>query len=153
MEIFTDYFDSPLGIIEITADKNSLCSLFFVNKKQISYNTNDILKNTKEELKGYFDGNLRQFSIPLNIKGTKFERDVYNELLKIPYGKTCSYKDIAISIGKENSYRAVGNANGKNDISIIIPCHRVITHNNKLGGYGGGLDIKIALLKLEGALR
>jgi len=153
MELFIDYFDSPLGIIELTADKTSLCSLFFVNKRETICNTNDILKNTKEELKEYFDGNLKKFSIPLNIKGTKFERDVYDELLKIPYGKTCSYKDIAISIGKENSYRAVGNANGKNKISIIIPCHRVITHNNKLGGYGGGLDIKVALLKLEGSLK
>lgn len=97
----------------------------------------------------YFNGQRKSFDLPLNPKGTEFQKKVWNALLNIPYGSTCSYKDIAVNIGNEKACRAVGGANNKNPIFIIIPCHRVIGKNGSLVGYGGGLDIKLKLLELE----
>ena len=108
--------------------------------------------NVFKELDGYFQCKRKVFSVPLDIRGTDFQKRVWNELLKIPYGETVSYKHIANKLGDEKNVRAVGGANGANPIPIIIPCHRVINADGSLGGYTGGLGIKEKLLKLEGSL-
>lgn len=103
-----------------------------------------------EEFTGYFAGNLQCFSLPLNMQGTPFQMAVWQALLNIPYGETISYKTLALNIDNPKAVRAVGSANGKNPLPIIIPCHRVIQSDQTLGGYSGGLTTKVNLLKLEG---
>jgi len=105
-----------------------------------------------EELKAYFAGKLREFTVPFKPKGTDFRKRVWTALMTIPYGQTISYKELAVRIGQPNASRAVGGANNHNPISIIVPCHRVIGANGALVGYGGGLDIKEFLLKHELAI-
>lgn len=102
-----------------------------------------------EQLKEYFDGSRTRFQIPLNLQGTPFQRQVWQALQGIPYGRTVSYGQIAKKVGSPQASRAVGAANGRNPVSIIVPCHRVIGSSGKLVGYGGGLSIKTALLELE----
>ena len=109
----------------------------------------ELIKNTKQQLDEYFAGKRKKFDIPIKLEGTDFQIKVWKELLKIPYGETCTYLDIAKHIGNPKAYRAVGMANNKNKIMIIIPCHRVIGSNKKLVGYAGGLNVKEKLLKLE----
>ena len=106
----------------------------------------------KLELRKYFSGELKTFSFPLDLQTTPFRRKVLEHVYKIPYGKTASYKEIAIQIGNPGAIRAVGGANANNPIPIVIPCHRVIAHDGSLGGFGGRLDLKMKLLQLEGAL-
>jgi O-6-methylguanine DNA methyltransferase len=103
----------------------------------------------KQQLDEYFLGKRQSFDIPLNMVGTDFQKSVWQTLLKIPYGQTLSYKQEAITLGKESAVRAVANANGANNIGIIIPCHRVIASDGTLGGYSGGIDRKEFLLNLE----
>jgi O-6-methylguanine DNA methyltransferase len=105
------------------------------------------------ELKEYFAGRRKEFSFPLDLRGTEFQKRCWRALLKIPYGKTSSYADIAREVGSPKSFRAVGQANHQNPIAIVVPCHRVITSDGKLGGYGGGLAMKEKLLRLEGAIQ
>ncbi|HRI46867.1 MAG: methylated-DNA--[protein]-cysteine S-methyltransferase [Ignavibacteriaceae bacterium] len=105
-----------------------------------------------KQLKEYFEGKRKKFSVKMDLSGTPFQLKVWKELTKIPYGKTISYKDLAKKTGDVKAVRAVGTANGHNPIPIIIPCHRVINSNGELGGYSGGLDIKVILLTLEGVL-
>jgi O-6-methylguanine DNA methyltransferase len=105
-----------------------------------------------EQLKDYFESKRKYFDLPLDLIGTHFQLRVWNELLKIPYGDTASYKDVAIKLGDANLMRAVGRANGTNPVPIIVPCHRVIYSNGHLGGYTGGLNIKTKLLEIEGYL-
>lgn len=104
------------------------------------------------QLKEYFTGERKYFDVPLDIEGTEFQKRVWQELMKIPYGKTISYKSLSKKLGNVKAIRAVGKANGQNPIAIIIPCHRVIGADGSLTGYAGGLDIKEKLLHLEGAL-
>ncbi len=147
---YLDYFDSPIGIIEIKASENYLLSLTFntiLYEKNII--KNDITKKTFSQLEEYFKGLRREFELPILLDGTDFQKKVWNSLMKIPYGKTCSYKDISQNIGNINASRAVGNANNKNKIPIVIPCHRVIGKNNSLIGYAAGLNIKKWLLDFE----
>jgi O-6-methylguanine DNA methyltransferase len=108
--------------------------------------------NIFTELKEYFNRERKKFTVPLDILGTDFQKKVWSELLKIPYGKLMTYKAIAIMLGNENAMRAVGRANATNHAPIIIPCHRVIGSDGKLGGYSGGLSLKEKLLELEGSL-
>ena len=108
-----------------------------------------LIKNTKQQLDEYFAGKRKKFDIPIKLDGTDFQIKVWKELLKIPYGETCSYLDIAKCIGNPKASRAVGMANNKNKIIIIVPCHRVIGSNKKLVGYACGLDVKEKLLELE----
>jgi len=109
----------------------------------------DLLKRAGQELKEYFEGTRLSFDLPLKMEGTEFQIKVWNALLQIPFGETRSYKQIAEAVGNPLGSRAIGNANNKNKISIIVPCHRVIGANGKLVGYEGGLDIKEKLLNLE----
>lgn len=107
-------------------------------------------RDTIRQLKAYFAGDLQQFDVPLAGQGTEFQKRVWKALKKVPYGETATYGDIAKAIGSPTASRAVGMANGRNPISIIVPCHRIIGTSGKLVGYGGGLHRKTALLKLEG---
>ncbi|MCE1189130.1 MAG: methylated-DNA--[protein]-cysteine S-methyltransferase [Ignavibacteria bacterium] len=102
-----------------------------------------------DQLLEYFAGTRKTFDIPLDMEGTPFQKKVWKQLTRIPYGKTVSYKDVAVKIKQPEAVRAVGMANGANPVPIIVPCHRVINANGKLGGYSGGLDIKIQLLDME----
>jgi len=111
------------------------------------------MRNTALELHAYFDGRLREFSIPLKAEGTDFQMSVWEALQEIPYGETLSYKEVAEQIGKPKAARAIGGAVGKNPIPIIIPCHRVLAAGGKLGGFAGGTDIKKWLLAIEGIWR
>lgn len=108
--------------------------------------------NIHKQLKEYFSGERKEFDIPLDLKGTEFQKRVWCELLNIPYGTTISYKELAIRVGGENKSRAVGQANSLNPVPIIIPCHRVINSGGKLGGYSCGVIIKEKLLEIEGIL-
>jgi methylated-DNA-[protein]-cysteine S-methyltransferase len=111
--------------------------------------TRQHLQQAEKQLQEYFSGRRKKFDLKLNASGTDFQKRVWQELSCIPYGQMCSYKDIASRIQKPNATRAVGNANGKNPLCIIVPCHRVIAANNKIGGYSGGLPLKKYLLTLE----
>ncbi len=108
--------------------------------------------NIFAELKEYFNRERKKFTVPLDVLGTDFQKKVWNELLKIPYGKLMTYKAIAIMLGNENAMRAVGRANSTNHAPIIIPCHRVVASDGRLGGYSGGVSLKEKLLELEGSL-
>ena len=113
------------------------------------YTKNDVIKAVVKQFDEYFSGKRKTFDLPLNPKGSEFQKKVWKELKKIPYGETRTYKEIAAAIGNPDAARAVGNANNKNPIAIIIPCHRVIGSNRRLIGYAGGIDKKEILLKLE----
>ncbi|MFZ0277891.1 MAG: methylated-DNA--[protein]-cysteine S-methyltransferase [Candidatus Sulfotelmatobacter sp.] len=104
------------------------------------------------ELEEYFEGKRREFTFPLDLRGTDFQLACWRALLAIPYGEMRSYADIARAVGKPNAFRAVGMANNRNPVAIVVPCHRVIASDGTLCGYGGGLDVKRKLLQLEGAL-
>jgi methylated-DNA-[protein]-cysteine S-methyltransferase len=108
-----------------------------------------ILKKAELQLEEYLSGKRKDFDLPLDPSGTKFQKRVWEQLAKIPYGETRSYKDIAKALNQESASRAVGSANGQNPLSIIVPCHRVISSDGSLGGYAGGLGIKETLLNLE----
>ncbi len=142
-------YTSKIGNLYISADDNYLYSISCCQTKETG--TNYIIKETVKQLDEYFALKRKVFDIPLNIKGTNFQKQVWKELLKIPYGEIRTYKDIATSLGNPNSSRAVGNANNKNPIIIVIPCHRVIGRNGNLRGYAPGVDKKEILLKLEKA--
>jgi len=148
--LFNKIINSKVGYLHLIANDNALLSISFTNNKHfVKENTNYIIEETVTQLNEYFEGKRKYFTIKLSPKGTDFQKQVWNELLNIPYGKTASYSDIAIAIGNPKAVRAIGNANNKNPIPIIIPCHRIIGKNRKLIGYAGGLDIKKALLNLE----
>ncbi len=121
----------------------------WLDKKSYMLKETDLINNTRKQLDEYFAGNRKQFDIPIKLEGTDFQIKVWKELLKIPYGETCSYLDIAKRIGNPKASRAVGMANNKNKIIIIVPCHRVIGSNKKLVGYACGLEVKEKLLELE----
>jgi len=147
------YYNTILGKIGIAEEYGFITNLYFMNMKQplgAKQIETDTLKEAISQLYEYFEGSRKEFDLPLNPSGTDFQQTVWSELINIPYGTTKTYKDIACAIGKENSSRAVGNANNKNPIPIIIPCHRVISTNGEISDYVGGKDIKERLLKLEG---
>jgi methylated-DNA-[protein]-cysteine S-methyltransferase len=108
--------------------------------------------NIFTELKEYFNRERKKFTVSLDVEGTEFQKKVWNELIKIPYGKLLTYQAIAIKLGNKNAMRAVGRANATNHAPIIVPCHRVVASNGKLGGYSGGISLKEKLLELEGSL-
>lgn len=150
--LYSCKYSSPIGELYITNDEKSLLSVSFEADNFSLDIKNEITNNTIKQLDEYFQCRRKTFDLPLNPKGTEFQKKVWEELKKIPYGTTKSYKDIAIAIGNPNASRAVGNANNKNPIPIIIPCHRVIGANKKLIGYAGGLDKKQKLLDIENKL-
>jgi O-6-methylguanine DNA methyltransferase len=122
------------------------------NRKVEFQESPDAMRPYQEQLKEYFSGARREFSLPLDLRGTDFQLTCWRALLAIPYGETRTYADIARAIGKPHAFRAVGMANNRNPVAIVVPCHRVIASDGSLCGYGGGLDVKRRLLELEGSL-
>ena len=157
--MFYKIYDFEIGRILIVENEDYIIKVEFLNDKTFSLDEKIfedgtkketmLIKKTKQELIEYFEMKRKIFDIPIKLDGTDFQVKVWKELLKLPYGKTCSYSDIAKKIGKPSAARAVGMANNKNKIQIIIPCHRVIGSNKKLIGHAGGIKIKEKLLKLE----
>lgn len=144
------YLNSPVGWIEITEKENYITSLRIIDSEIKGIEKpSPLLKEASQQLNEYFAGKRKLFDLPLKQSGTDFQQKAWNYLSTIPYGKTVSYKDEAENIGSPKGSRAVGSANGANNIAIIIPCHRVINANGKLGGYAYGLAIKEKLLELE----
>ena len=146
---FFDYLQSPWGVLEVRASSTHLHAVKFVSKYSQINHPNEITANTKQQLSEYFTGKRQQFNLPLGVTGTLFQQQVWQQLRHIPYASTCSYRDIAQAILKPKAMRAVGAANGRNPISIIVPCHRVIGANGSLTGYAWGTAIKAALLQHE----
>lgn len=136
------------GLLYLTASDKGLTGVYW-RKPKIPVGSSKILVQAEKELKEYFEGRRTKFTVALDLAGTDFQKKVWRQLAKIPYGKTVSYSDIAAKIGQEKAVRAVGAANGRNPISILVPCHRVISNSGKLTGYSGGLKAKALLLEIE----
>ncbi|OAL76445.1 methylated-DNA--[protein]-cysteine S-methyltransferase [Acinetobacter terrae] len=148
---------SPVGLLKLVANETALVAVLWENENPkrvrlaelVKQTDHPILLETQKQLTEYFAGKRQQFDLPLDFEGTEFQQKVWQALLTIPFGETRSYRDIAEQIGNVKAVRAVGAANGKNPISIIAPCHRVVGANGKLVGFAGGLDNKDILLRLE----
>jgi methylated-DNA-[protein]-cysteine S-methyltransferase len=150
VKIYQTNYKSPLGSIKITATRDSILTLDFVEKCRPGDDDLPLcMKQCVKQIDEYFAGRRKAFSLSLAPQGTEFQRLIWRQLEKIPFGSVVSYSEIAAIIGKPNAFRAVGSANGKNPISIIIPCHRVVGSNGSLTGYGGGLWRKEWLLAHE----
>lgn len=156
MHIYYDILPSPIGDLLLIAQEFALKKIIFQPKNQTHkiksewIQGSELLEQTKIELKAYFNGQLKEFTIKVNPDGTPFQIQIWKEVKAIPYGQVCSYQDVANNIDHSSACRAVGRANAQNPIPIIIPCHRVIGKSGKLTGYAGGLDRKQSLLNLEG---
>lgn len=162
--VVTAWVESPLGPLLAGSTAEGICLLEFTEPQRLEKRFTTLrrqfcrpvglgrhayLDQLQRQLAEYFAGQRTMFDVPLNCSGTPFQQAVWRELLKVPYGTTCSYADIARAVGVPAAVRAVGAANGSNRVAIIIPCHRVINKDGKLGGYGGGLWRKQFLLDLE----
>lgn len=148
--MYNSILKTPIGNLLITTNNRELLSVEFTSGKRTdTIRKPEILKQTERQLIEYFSGKRKKFNIRKKYSGTEFQIKVWKALERIPYGKTVSYEYIANKTGKPKASRAVGNANNKNKISIIIPCHRVIAKSGKLSGYGGGIDKKEYLLEFE----
>ena len=144
------YYASPIGRLKIQVEDNALIGLHLCKEEETGdSSSHPVVVQTAIQLDEYFAGTRRSFHLPLAPQGTPFQQEVWNALQHIPYGKTISYAQLAETVGRPKACRAVGTANGKNPIAIIIPCHRVINANGQLGGYAYGLEIKKHLLDLE----
>ncbi len=146
--LYRDHFESPLGLMEVAANKAAVKSIYFVEQAS-PVRQNDLTTETIRQLVEYFEGELKEFDLPLGAEGTDFQQKVWSALSLIPHGQTCSYGDIAKQIGNPKGMRAVGLANGKNPLTIVVPCHRVIGANGKLTGYASGTERKAWLLSHE----
>lgn len=144
-----DYYVSPIGILKIIADREYVYALEEAEYISEVCNSNALTDKLKLQLEEYFAGIRKQFDIGVKLEGTKFQNKVWKALMQIPYGGTCSYKDIASSIGNPGAAIAVGNANNKNKLLLIVPCHRVIGSDGSLVGFRLGLEAKKKLLDLE----
>jgi AraC family transcriptional regulator of adaptative response/methylated-DNA-[protein]-cysteine methyltransferase len=162
--IITTTIETEIGVMIAGAVDNGICLLEYSDRKMLTTEYKELIKYFKmpivggeneytsllrEQLSEYFEGNLREFSLPLVTPGTPFQQAVWKELMTIPYGTTRSYMEQSVALGRQGSIRAVANANGMNRIAIIIPCHRVIGSDGSLTGYGGGLSRKKWLLDHE----
>ena len=145
---------TPLGFTEICGDKNGISKIHVMDEEfEISSKTPKALKEAVTQLQEYFEGKRTDFSFKLNPSGTEFQQKVWQELLNIPYGKTCSYLDLSKKIGDVKAIRAVASANGKNPLWIVVPCHRIIGSDGSLTGYAGGLWRKKWLLEHENPVK
>jgi methylated-DNA-[protein]-cysteine S-methyltransferase len=150
--------DSPVGQLKLVASDKGLAAILWENDNPHRVRLADlvedanhpILRQTEQQLHEYFAGKRKAFTVPLDAKGTPFQKSVWDALVAIPFGETRSYGDLAKQLGSPAASRAVGAANGRNPVSIIVPCHRVIGSSGKLTGFAGGLDTKAHLLQLEG---
>ncbi|MET7456583.1 methylated-DNA--[protein]-cysteine S-methyltransferase [Streptomyces sp. NPDC005574] len=147
--------DSPYGPLTLVAEDGALCGLYMTDQRhrpaQETFGDRDAqpFGEARDQLKAYFAGELTEFTVELRLSGTPFQREVWQQLRRIPYGETRSYGQLADALGNRGASRAVGLANGKNPIGIIVPCHRVVGADGGLTGYGGGLARKQRLLDLE----
>ena len=155
------YMSSPVGRLTLVTTDNGLAAILWENDRpgrvrlNIAAEVNDhpVLVETERQMEEYFSGQRRQFALTLDVFGTAFQRQVWNALLTIPFGETRSYRQIARQIGNPSAVRAVGAANGRNPLSIVIPCHRVVGSAGALTGFAGGLDVKAHLLAFESGLQ
>lgn len=143
------YFQSQLGIIKIDSENSEIVSIKFSDTISSDNNVTSVEKECMHQLEEYLFRKRSVFNLKIKLKGTEFQQSVWNELMNISYGETCSYKQVAERIGKPNAVRAVANAIGANPLAIVVPCHRVIGSNGKLTGYRYGLEIKKQLLLIE----
>ena len=151
--------DSPVGPLMVGVSESGVAMVGFGYKlphklggKSVDWlGSERATKEMRRQLSEYFEGRRRDFTVPLDLRGTEFQRRCWEQLLQIPYGKTKSYADIARAVGSPQGFRAVGQANHHNPVAIVVPCHRVLAGGRALGGYGGGLKTKAFLLRLEGA--
>ncbi len=148
-KIFTGYYSSPIGTIEIVSDGENLLELKFLDEKKQGGSRNKIILETKKQLQEYFAGKRKKFDLPLKLEGTEFQKSVWKALQSIPYGVVVTYSDVAKMIGNPKAVRAVGQANNKNKLPVVVPCHRVVGKNGKLVGYAAGLWRKEFLIELE----
>ncbi|HMZ46749.1 MAG TPA: methylated-DNA--[protein]-cysteine S-methyltransferase [Chitinophagaceae bacterium] len=152
-ELYYTYYESPIGLIRIGGTDNFIAELVFIdNKDQIKHGEpglSDLMHVCTEQLIEFFAGKRKQFNVPIHQEGTAFQGNVWSELIHIPFGSTISYLDLAKKIGDAKATRAVAAANGKNNIAIIVPCHRVIGSDKSLTGYAGGMWRKKWLLQHE----
>ena len=168
MPLASTHIETDLGTMIAAASEKGICMLSFADckhfalklqklsgafKTPIGQGSSPYFEILKKQISEYFNGKRKQFDVPLDLAGTEFQKQVWNVLLQIPYGKTISYAEQAVLLGKLSAVRAVASANGKNKIGIIVPCHRVIGANAALTGYDGGLWRKRRLLELEGSLQ
>ena len=156
--IYSGYYNAPLGILACTTTDVGLAVVHILKDQEAAYSIDlhlhPILKKTFSQLDQYFQGKRKTFDLPLDfLNATPFCKSVWNILLTIPYGQTRSYGEIAAGLGDINKSRAVGMANGRNPMAIVVPCHRVIGRDNSLTGYAGGLEVKQQLLELENPAR
>ena len=157
MSLTYKMMDSPVGPLKLVASDQGLVAVLFTNERPnrvpleeaAGDASHPTLVESERQLKEYFEGERQVFSLALDMRGTPFQKRVWQELLTIPYGETRSYGQLASQLGSVNAMRAVGAANGRNPISIVVPCHRVIGSTGKLVGFGGGLETKAHLLDLE----
>jgi methylated-DNA-[protein]-cysteine S-methyltransferase len=146
------YCRSELGLIEVGGTESEIVSVEFVERHRPEPASNAVVREGVRQIDEYMRGERRVFDLPLGLYGTDFQRRVWQQLLTVPYGQTATYQEIADAIGNPLAVRAVGAANGRNPISLVVPCHRIIGHDGHLVGYGGGLWRKEWLLRHEGAL-
>jgi methylated-DNA-[protein]-cysteine S-methyltransferase len=159
--IYFTFYESPIQTLQLVSDGRSLMGLYMMSEKHPLVTQSDWIEDdsvapfseTKQQLTAYFEGTLTDFDLPLQIAGTIFQQRVWEALKTIPYGTTLSYGELAQQIGQPTASRAVGLANGRNPVSIVVPCHRVIGANGKLTGYGGGIERKQWLLNHERLIR
>jgi len=146
------FMDSPVGRLRLVSNGESLLRIEFekLQESDGEARTDPVIEQTMKQLQEYFKGSRTRFCLPLAATGTAFQNSVWRALQQIPFGELRSYRDIAIAIGNKNAVRAVGAANGRNPIPIVVPCHRVIGTNGSLAGFAGGLAAKRSLLALEG---
>lgn len=149
----TTYYNSPLGMIELTVEAGKLTSARFnpVIPEEGVLSKNKVLEETVKQLDEYFSGTRKAFDLPMKPLGTRFQQMVWKALVSVPFGRTISYGELSAKIGKPGAERAVGHANAENPLAIIIPCHRVVGADGKLTGYAGGLWRKNWLLTFENA--
>lgn len=152
LEIYVQYLNSPIGWLQVSASQQGVTAIDFDSPSEQPERPNEHSQQCVLQLQEYFAGERQLFELTLVPQGTDFQLSVWQALQKIPYGQSCSYLDIALAINNPKAVRAVGAANGRNPIPIIIPCHRVIGKNGSLVGFSGGMDKKIWLLKHENVL-
>lgn len=151
--------DSPIGPLTLVATDSSLCAVYMADQRHRPNDATfgrpdpDAFAKARTQLKQYFAGERSAFDLPLTLEGTAFQREVWQALRDIPYGETRSYGEVAVALGRPNAARAVGLANGRNPLSIVVPCHRLVGADGSLTGYGGGLTRKRYLLDLERGAR
>jgi methylated-DNA-[protein]-cysteine S-methyltransferase len=149
---FWGYYESPIGLLEIGGGERAVTWFYFVEERCDGAIASPVIERAVAQLDEYFAGQRRTFDLSLELIGTEFQQQVWRQLLAIPYGETAAYQEIANRLGNPRAVRAVGAANGRNPISIVVPCHRVIGGDGRLVGYGGGLWRKEWLLRNEGSL-